>query len=214
MNLVINAADAIGDRSGTITIRVGQLVGRRGLPGRRPSGGRSSTRAASRPSRSPTPASGMDAETQARIFDPFFTTKFTGRGLGLAAVLGIVRGHGGAMRVYSEVGHGVDVPGRAAAERLVAGHRPTTPTESWRGTGDVSSSSTTTRWSGASPRRLLESFGLTVRDGRRRPGGDRPLRDGDPDAFDAILLDLTMPEMSGAEVFRRLREIRPELPSS
>lgn len=107
MNLVVNASEAIGDKSGTITISTGAIGANRAyltetylaqdLPGRE--GNYVYLEVADN-------GCGMDPDTQTKIFDPFFTTKFTGRGLGLAAVLGIVRGHKGSLRVHSKPGHG------------------------------------------------------------------------------------------------------------
>ena len=105
MNLVMNAAEAIGDATGEITVTTTAADcdqacldsgwgGEPLAPGRYVSVEVTDT------------GSGMDAETRARIFEPFFTTKFTGRGLGLSAVLGIVRGHKGAIQVSSSPGHG------------------------------------------------------------------------------------------------------------
>jgi C4-dicarboxylate-specific signal transduction histidine kinase len=98
MNLITNASDALGDQPGTISLRTGVVDAdstmlaamygdERLAPGRYVLLCVSDT------------GCGFDAETQARLFDPFFTTKFTGRGLGLAAVLGILRGHHGAIAV-------------------------------------------------------------------------------------------------------------------
>jgi two-component system, cell cycle sensor histidine kinase and response regulator CckA len=105
LNLITNASEALGDESGAIAISTGEVdVGRSDL-----------TEYAFGDERQPGPYAhlevtdtgcGMDAETKSRIFDPFFTTKFTGRGLGLAAVQGIARGHGGAIRIESEPGMG------------------------------------------------------------------------------------------------------------
>ena len=105
MNLIINASEAIGDRSGVITVSVGatrcdeEYLQKTELhdglaPGLYVHLEVTDT------------GCGMDAETRSRIFEPFFSTKFTGRGLGLAAVLGIVRAHKGALKVYSEPGKG------------------------------------------------------------------------------------------------------------
>jgi PAS domain S-box-containing protein len=104
-NLIINAAEAIGENPGVVSISTGlKVVDESDCAGRlsdfsiRP--GRFATITVS------DTGPGMDPVTQARIFDPFFTTKFFGRGLGLSAVLGIVRAHRGALEVTSVPGHG------------------------------------------------------------------------------------------------------------
>ncbi|MCP4679165.1 MAG: PAS domain S-box protein [Deltaproteobacteria bacterium] len=105
MNLVINASEAIGDHSGVISIRTGVMECDRNylndtcLDDNLPEGVYSYFEISDT-------GGGMDKETIAKIFDPFFTTKFTGRGLGLAAVLGIVRGHKGAVEIRSRSGKG------------------------------------------------------------------------------------------------------------
>jgi len=105
MNLITNASDAIGSRSGVISISTGLQYADRDylaesyLDSNLPEGDYVYIEVADT-------GEGMDEPTSARIFDPFFTTKFTGRGLGLAAVLGIVRGHHAAIKVYSEPGRG------------------------------------------------------------------------------------------------------------
>ena len=108
MNLVTNAAEAIEERPGTIIVRTGLMRAEPGffrttvLREDLPAGGYAYLEVEDT-------GPGMTPETQARIFEPFFTTKFSGRGLGLAALLGIVRSHRGAVRVTSEPGRGTTI---------------------------------------------------------------------------------------------------------
>ena len=208
MNLVINAADAINGRSGTVTIRVDRITADDDyLAEAHPEAG---LQAGTYATLEVTDTGvGMDRETQARIFDPFFTTKFTGRGLGLAAVLGIVRGHRGALRVYSEIGHG-------STFRVVLPLSASSPVAhadgdgSWRARGTVLVVDDDPMVRSVA-RRLLESFGLEVVVAEGGPEAIARIAAA-PESIDAVLLDITMPEMSGPEVFARLSEIRPNLP--
>ena len=105
MNLVINAAEAMEDRAGRVLVRTGvqrldaAYIRAQSLPEELAPGNYVFLEVQDT-------GCGMAPEVQAKIFDPFYTTKFTGRGLGLAAVSGIVRGHQGAIKVYSAVGQG------------------------------------------------------------------------------------------------------------
>jgi PAS domain S-box-containing protein len=209
MNLVINASEAIGENSGTITVTTsatrvdhnylatllhpGDLV-----PGEYVCLEVSDT------------GSGMDAATLQRIFEPFFTTKFTGRGLGLAAVHGIVRGHKGAIKVYSEPGRGstfkLFLPRAEGAAATATIALPPTDT-TWRGRGHVLiiDDEEPVR---AVAARMLGALGFTTEvavDGRVAVEQFRR----DPTRYALVLLDLTMPHMDGEETFRQLRHLNP-----
>ena len=211
MNLVINASEAIGDRSGVVTISTGarhcdaEYLRETFLDDSLPEGLYVSLEVSDT-------GCGMDKETQARIFEPFFTTKFTGRGLGMSAVLGIVRGHKGALKVYSE-------PGKGTTFRLLfpasfqEGEETVAETvesgSEWCGSGTVLLVDDDETILGIG-RLMLERLGfsvLTAGDGQeaveifRFRGKEIAL----------VLLDLTMPRMNGEEAFRELRRIDPDV---
>jgi len=209
MNLVINASEALGDTHGTI--RIATRVARP-----------ENLRAAAVHSFDPRPGAyvclevadtghGMSPATLARIFDPFFTTKFTGRGLGLAAVLGIVRAHHGTLTVDSTPGSGsafhlylpvatrphepvpVTTAARPASSRHAAGHLLIADDEPIvLETADA----------------LLRHCGYTTALARDGHEAVARFRD-DPKGFHAVLLDLTMPGLDGAEAMRVMRSINP-----
>jgi two-component system cell cycle sensor histidine kinase/response regulator CckA len=120
-NLVANALESLGPGPTTITIRTGETVLAESLPNLIPGLGESLPAGRYVFLEVKDSGSGMTQETLSRIFDPFFTTKFTGRGLGLAAVLGIVRSHEGGIEIDSRVGKGtlfrVLFPARSASDR-------------------------------------------------------------------------------------------------
>jgi PAS domain S-box-containing protein len=210
MNLVTNASEAIGDRSGIITITTGAMECDRSylresyLDDDLPEGVYVYIEVADT-------GVGMDAATREKIFDPFFTTKFAGRGLGLASVLGIIRGHRGAIKVYSELGRGTTIkalfPTNGKHQPRAAEARAAEPAERGEGTVLVVDDEETVR---ATTRRLLERGGyrvLTATDGRDALRVFRQHQD----AVDVVLLDMTMPHLDGSECYRELRRIRGDV---
>jgi signal transduction histidine kinase/CheY-like chemotaxis protein len=209
MNLVINASEAIGDRNGLITVTTrpvrvdARVQGGSQLPLELPEGGYVALEISDT-------GSGMSPETQAKIFDPFFTTKFTGRGLGLAAVLGIVRGHKGALRVYSEVGRGSTFKILFPSVSGVADDdlgSPSDPGAKWKGAGRVLvvDDEETVRTTTAA---MLRKMGFEVAlatDGREAVSEFA----ANPNTFALVLLDLTMPNLDGEQTFAELRKLDP-----
>ncbi|MBI5594223.1 MAG: PAS domain S-box protein [Deltaproteobacteria bacterium] len=211
MNLIINASEAVDDRSGVITVAAGATRCDVDYL----------TKTELHDSLTPglyvhlevtDTGCGMDAETRGRIFEPFFTTKFTGRGLGLAAVLGIVRAHKGAIKVYSEPGKGttfkVLFPALEVEEKTVSSRVPS-PSDNWQGKGTIllADDEESLRALGAV---MLERLGFTVLtavDGRDALELFRKRQS----EICLVVLDLTMPHMDGAQAFGELRRINPDI---
>ena len=210
MNLITNASDSMGDRPGTVDVEIQQRwCGAAELADGVLSG-------------APDPGDyvvvsvrdegvGMNPETVGRIFDPFFSTKFTGRGLGLAAVLGIVKKHGGTIGVESKPGVGtcfcVYLP--AALDSEIKVHEPVEGGDDFPGVGPalIIDDDESVLKVGA---RMLESVGIDVITATSGREGIDVIRQGRAIRF--VLLDLTMPEMNGVDTLKAIRTISPDLP--
>lgn len=211
MNLVINASEAIGADAGVITIRteVGDMKSVPSSPGFEEL---KSDQDYVVMEISDT-GCGMDEETRKRVFDPFYTTKFTGRGLGLAAVQGIVRGHSGAMQLASDAGEGTTfqiwLP--VADETMIPDGEDTADKDSdddHEGLALIVDDEEMVR---SVTTDILEITGfkvLTAADGVE--GLERFVRaDG---KVDIVILDLTMPRMDGVETLREIRKMDEKVP--
>jgi signal transduction histidine kinase/CheY-like chemotaxis protein len=211
MNLVTNAADALGGVPGRIEITTGRMSATREYLSHNCSGQDVEAGEFVFAEIADT-GCGMDEKTLARIFDPFFTTKATGRGLGLAAVLGIVGSHCGAIAVESSPGVGtrfrllLPALGVARSDKTVPGVTLKPPVSS--GTILIVDDDAGVRTVATL---TLERAGFRVVAACDGEDGVALFRERGSE-FDVVLLDMTMPRLSGVETCHLLKKMRPELP--
>lgn len=210
MNLIKNASDALGDRTGTITVTTGILEG-----------GASHHPGAVHVGELPLSGTcvflevadtgpGMPAEIQKRVFDPFFTTKSTGRGLGLATVQGVVRGHKGAIILKSTPGHGTSfkvmfkASGKPTASEKAASHAG--KQKAFRGSGTIMvvDDEPIVRQVASQMAEALGFKAIAVSSGAEAV----KVFEARKDDIVAVLLDDVMPHMKGDAVFAELKRIR------
>jgi nitrogen-specific signal transduction histidine kinase/CheY-like chemotaxis protein len=210
MNLIINASDSIGDHSGAISLNTGIMYCDKDylfenyINENIPEGYYIYLEVADT-------GCGMSRDIQDKIFDPFFTTKFTGRGLGLAAVLGIVRSHHGCIKIYSEPGRGTNFKVLFPALKSDVKELETKKSEEkvWHGKGTtlVIDDEKTVR---TVAKAILNKLGFTVLTADDGLQGLKAFKNN-IDEIGAVLLDMTMPNMNGEDTFRELRRISPNI---
>jgi two-component system cell cycle sensor histidine kinase/response regulator CckA len=211
LNLITNASQALGAETGTIDVSTGVMTCSRSyltgiqLGEERGEGEYVFLEVSDT-------GCGMDRERVAQLFDPFLTAKSTGRGLGLAAVLGIVHGHRGAIEVDSRPGEGTRIkvlfPALSAHEVTAPVPAVATPQPAAGGTILLVDDQTTVVQVG---KRMLERTGFEV----FTATGGREALDifrRHSDEIDCVLLDLTMPDLGGEETFEALHRIRADVP--
>jgi CheY-like chemotaxis protein len=206
MNLIINASEALGEKGGVIAISAGTVECDRAqlnglIHGERLPEGRYVFLEVS------DTGCGMDAETRRKIFDPFFTTKSAGRGLGLPVILGIMRGHGGAIGIRSEPGMGTAFRLIFPASTSTVEHVEEPPTRSvgWKGSGTVLlvDDEEMVR---AVAKRMLEHLGFSVLVASDGAAALEIFR-AHHGTIACVILDLTMPRMDGIKTLAALRDI-------
>lgn len=214
MNLILNASEAIGEHAGRITVRTGVVTASREdlitahlnedfTPGRYVF------------LEVADDGEGMDEQTRARAFDPFFTTRFTGRGLGLAAVLGIARGHQAAIKLDSDIGKGTTVtvlfPAGDSDASMASMENISAEMEAWQPEGTILVVDDEEPVRNVT-RLMLQRAGfdvLTASNGQEAVELYRS-RLGE---ISLVLLDMSMPVMDGQETFQELRNISGEIPA-
>lgn len=219
MNLVINASESLEGIPGTVTISTGvryfdeRLIARNILCDTLQPQYMAFIEVAD-------DGCGMDPKTRELLFDPFFTTKFTGRGLGMAVVYGIVKGHKGAITVDSETGKGTTITVYfPAAECLVISEPEQHPRPQGvrnglqEGAGKATASVLVVDDEPDVLDLMVSMFELMgLRTYPATNGKDAlEIFESDPYRFDLVLMDLSMPEMDGIEAFHRMARIRPDV---
>lgn len=210
MNLIINASEAIGDQPGIITVSTGETHYNENevlenFAGQNLGAGHYLYLEVS------DTGGGMSKETLDKIFEPFFSTKFTGRGLGLSAVQGIIQGHGGGIRVYSETGKGTSFKILLPASVQIT--IPALETDQyecvdWSASGTVLVIDDETAIRNL-VKQMLETMGFSV---ITAPDGEMGVKKYRQRAEDIslVIVDMTMPKMDGEEVYNEIRKINAD----
>ncbi|MFQ5518948.1 MAG: ATP-binding protein, partial [Mariprofundus sp.] len=213
MNLVINASDAIGEMSGVISIATGVMHADAAYLSQTTDQSGIALDAGDYVYLEVSDTGcGMSQETQQRLFEPFYTTKFTGRGLGMSAVQGIVRGHHGAMFLQSEPDKGttfrVLFPASAAITKGISSSSEQL-TDAWKPAGSVLiiDDEEMIRETAAM---MLEGIGFETLSAVDGLDGVEVYRQHQ-DKIAAVLLDMTMPKLDGHGCFRELKRINPQV---
>jgi len=213
MNLIINASEAIGTEQGEVSVSLARIKVIAGTSyedyhGKAiPPGDYVCLEVTDN-------GCGMDEITKWRIFEPFYTTKFTGRGLGMSAVLGIIKSHGGALQLFSQLGQGstfkVYLPVSTSGITVGEDQKASAPSAPWQGSGTILLVEDEDEVRHIA-KALLKNFGFTVLEA---VNGKEALEMYQKNGADITLVvtDMGMPVMDGYEMFHKLKSLNSELP--